>query len=129
MMDERIVKILTGRRNAWLSTLMPDGSPQLTPVWIDVEGEDLLLSTNEGTVKVANMRRDPRVAVAIESEEDRYLTVTIRGRVTEIGTDESLDRVNRLSRHHDDKEWDASSETGERLLVRIRPEKVTLLED
>jgi len=129
MMDERIVKILTGRRNAWLSTLMPDGSPQLTPVWIDVEGEDLLLSTNEGTVKIANMRRDPRVAVAIESEEDRYLTVTIRGRVTEICPDEDLDRVNRLSWHHDDKEWDTSSEEGERLLVRIKPEKATLLED
>jgi PPOX class probable F420-dependent enzyme len=128
-MDERIVQILTGRRNTWLSTVMPDGSPHLTPIWIDVEGEELVFSTNEGTVKVANMRRDPRVALAIESEEDRYTTISVRGRVVFIGPDDDFARVDALSWRHDDKGWDPSVEETARLLVRIVPERITLLED
>lgn len=128
-MDETIRRILTGRRNAWLSTLMPDGSPQLTPVWIDVEGDHIMLSTNEGTVKVANMRRDPRVAIAIESEEDRYRVVTIRGRVESIESDEGHGRVDALSWRHDDHAWDTSMDSTARLSVRIRPDRITLLED
>jgi PPOX class probable F420-dependent enzyme len=129
MMDPRVREILTGRRNAWLATLMADGSPQLTPVWIDVDGADVVLSTNEGTVKVANMRRHPKVAVAIEAEEDRYEVVTIRGHVVSIEPDTDLSRVDSLSWRHDDKPWDEDTEAGQRLLVRIRPERITLLRD
>lgn len=127
MIPEESRRILTGRRNAWLATLMPDGAPHLTPIWIDVEGDEIVFTTSEETVKVANLRKDPRVALAIESEEDRYRIVTVRGRVVGIEP-EGTDRVNAMSRRHDGHDWE-ETEPGTRVLVRILPDRVTLQQD
>lgn len=129
MMQEPIRAILTGVRNAWLATLLPDGAPHLTPIWIDVDGDDVVFSTTEETVKVRNLRRDPRVALAVESEEDRYRVVTLRGIVVSIEADPKGDLVERLSWRHDGHGWRGEDDAGSRVLVRVRPERVTLLED
>lgn len=129
MITDAARAILTGPRNAWLATLMADGSPHLTPVWIDVEGDEILLSTTEETVKAVNMRRDPRVAVAIEAAEDRYRVVTIRGRAVAFEAGGATDLVDRLSLRHDGHPWEGPEDEGTRVLVRIRPERVLLLDD
>lgn len=68
-------------------TLMKDGSPQISPVWIDTDGEHVLVNTAEGRVKTRNVRRDPRVAVGVYDPENTYSRVlNIRGRVVEITT-------------------------------------------
>src|SRR3954466_4928022 len=56
--------LFTKRAFASLATLMPDGSPQVTPVWVDLEGDFVLVNTARGRQKDKNMRRDPRVALA-----------------------------------------------------------------
>jgi len=128
-MNEEERRILRGRRNAYLATVMPDGSPQLTPVWVDEDGEDVVVNTPEGTVKLANMRRDARVAITIEAEEDRYRVLSIRGRVVEIESGSHVDEhIDRLSLRHDGVPWEFSD--GEtRLRVRIRPERMRILSD
>ncbi len=128
-MDEEVRKILRGRRNAYRATVMPDGSPQLTPVWVDEDGEDIVVNTPEGTVKLANMKRDGRVSIAIESEEDRYKVLSIRGRVVGIETGPDIDEhIDRLSQRHDGVPWEFAE--GEiRVRVRIRPERVRILSD
>lgn len=128
-MNDEERKILRGKRNAYLATVMPDGSPQLTPVWVDEDGEDVVVNTPEGTVKLANMKRDGRVSITIEAEEDRYKVLSIRGRVVGIETGPDIDEhIDRLSHRHDGVPWEfAEGET--RVRVRIRPERIRILSD
>ena len=128
-MDDAVRGILTGPRNAWLATLMADGSPQVTPVWIDVIDADVVLCTTADTVKAANMRRDPCVAIAIESAEDRYRVVTLRGRVVSMEEGGADALVDALSWRHDGHAWEGPQEEGTAVLVRIHPDRITLLED
>ena len=83
-LSERARELLTGTNFAFLAELMEDGSPHVSPVWIDVEGDLVLVNTAKGRLKEANMRRDPRVAISISPDGDPYTHVDIRGRVVEI---------------------------------------------
>ena len=77
---------------AFLATVMRDGSPQVTPVWIARENENLTFNTAIGRVKERNIRRDPRVAISIADRDDPYDKVCVRGRVIEIVEGEEADR-------------------------------------
>ncbi len=95
-LSERALRIIEGRNFAHLATLMPDGSPHVTPVWIDREEEVLLVNTAEGRVKHRNVLRDPRVAISITDQEDPYESVILRGRVVEVtgeGAEEHIDHL------------------------------------
>lgn len=129
-MNEDHRRILQGRRNAYLATLMPDGSPHVTPVWIDVDGEDIIVNTSEGTVKLDNVRGDPRVALNIEAEEDRYRVLTVCGRVTALESSDEVDaNIDALSLRHDGVPWTPGEDEGPRVRIRIRPERISLLQD
>ena len=67
---------------ASLATTMADGAPQASVVWIDVDGDDVLVNTAEGRTKTENMRRDPRVALCLFDAGDPYRQLMARGRVT-----------------------------------------------
>lgn len=77
---------------AFLATVMEDGSPQVTPVWIHLENGYLTFNTAIGRVKERNIRRDPRVAFSIVDKDNPYDKVCIRGRVVEIIEGEEADR-------------------------------------
>jgi PPOX class probable F420-dependent enzyme len=81
---------------ASLATLMPDGRPQVTPVWIDLEGGRLVVNSAKGRAKDKNMRRDPRVSIAVMDPENPYRYIEIRGRVVEVteqGADQHIDKM------------------------------------
>jgi len=81
---------------ASLTTLMPDGSPQVTPVWCDIEGDRVIFNTAKGRQKDRNLRRDPRVALAIIDPDNAYRYLQLRGRVCEIteqGADAHIDKL------------------------------------
>jgi PPOX class probable F420-dependent enzyme len=104
----------------YLATTMPDGSPQLTPVWFSTDGDDILINTNEGRVKDKNMKKRPRVALVIQdpTNQERYLG--IRGHVvgnTREGADE---HINQLSLKYDGKPW-TYQEGQRRIVYRIKP--------
>jgi PPOX class probable F420-dependent enzyme len=85
------VKSLLSRPNfAHLSTLMPDGSPSVTPVWIGVEGDHILIGTGEDSLKARNLRRDPRLGLSVIDFHNPYEEVQIRGRVVEFRDDSSF---------------------------------------
>ena len=78
------------------TTLMPDGSPQTTPVWVDFKNGDVWVNSALGRQKDRNVRRDPRVSVAVIDADNPYRYVEVRGRVAEIteqGADEHIDRM------------------------------------
>lgn len=74
-------ELASGPNTAYLATVMPDGSPQVTPVWIDVRGDELLVNTLVTSLKYRNIQRDPRVAISIPYAPDPLRKVDIRGRV------------------------------------------------
>ena len=79
---------------AHLSTLMPDGSPQASAVWVDTDGGAIVINSAEGRLKDRNIRRDPRVAVSVTDPENPYRSLMIRGRVAKItndGADQHID--------------------------------------
>ena len=92
----RLRELLDGPNFATLATVMPDGSPQATTMWVDREGDLIRFNTAEGRVKPRNMDRDPRVAVAIFNADDPYEAFAIQGRVVEKrheGADEHIDAL------------------------------------
>ncbi len=92
------IRALLSRPNfAHLSTLMPDGSPNNSPVWIDVEDDRILISSEESSLKVRNLRRDPRVAVSVVDFHDPYEELQVRGRVVEIRNDSALEFLNHIA--------------------------------
>src|SRR6266705_3257061 len=98
------VEFLTEKHLAILSTIMPDGSPQATPVWVDVEpdGTHVLINTVEGHIKLKNIDRDPRVAVTVIDSQNHFRTVQVRGVVVEKrGPDQgSVEHINMLSKKY-----------------------------
>src|SRR5229473_757126 len=84
---EKYRDLFQKRAFANLGTLMPDGRPQVTPVWCDFDGEHLIFNSAKGRQKDRNVRRDPRVAITLMDPENPYRYVEIRGRVVEITED------------------------------------------
>jgi PPOX class probable F420-dependent enzyme len=88
--------LLQGRNFASLATTMADGAPQVSIVWIDVDGDNILVNTAEGRTKTENMRRDPRVAICLFDSGDPYLQLMVRGHVTDFvheGADAHIDAL------------------------------------
>ena len=95
------VKSLLSRPNfAHLATLMPDGSPNVTPVWFGLDGDHILVSTSEGSLKARNLRRDPRVGLSVIDFHDPYEEVQIRGRVVEIRPDTNFQTIDANSQKY-----------------------------
>lgn len=93
--------LLREKHIAELVTLMPDGSPQITPVWIDTDGTNVLVNTAAGRVKTRNIERDPRVAVGVIDPDSPYERVlNIRGRVIDITSEGADDHIDSLARKY-----------------------------
>jgi PPOX class probable F420-dependent enzyme len=120
---EKYVDLLKKPAFAHLATLMPDGSPQVTPVWVDYDGKYIYFNSALGRMKDKNVRRNPRVALAIQDPENPYRYLEIRGRVVEItqtGADES---INKLSQKYLGNPVYPFRQPGEvRVLYKIEPE-------
>ncbi len=98
------------RAFAYLATLMPDGSPQLTPLWFNTDGEYILINSAKGRIKDHNIRKDPRVALVIADPKDPYRFVQIRGQVVEVTEEGGLEHINTLSLKYRGKPWTATRE-------------------
>ena len=108
-----------------LATLNADGSPQVTPVWVDFDGTHLLINTARGRVKARNLAREPRVAISISDPENPYRYLGIQGRVvemTETGGDAHIDQMAKKYLGKDSYPFRAPGEV--RVIARISPEKV-----
>ncbi|HKA62364.1 MAG TPA: PPOX class F420-dependent oxidoreductase [Methylomirabilota bacterium] len=112
------IKQLVDRPNfAHLSTLMPDGSPQSVPVWVGREGERILVCTGEGSLKAANTRRDPRVALSIVDFQNPYEEAQLRGRVVERRPDPDLRIMDPVSHKYTGKPFPLRNPQGRVALV------------
>lgn len=117
--------MLKGKTFAHVATLMADGSPQVSPVWIDEEDGMVVFNTAEGRLKPENLRRDPRVAISVTAEENPYESMLIRGKVVEMTQEGADDHIDELAGRYMGVDSYPLREPGEeRLIVKIAPEKV-----
>ncbi|MDA1258450.1 MAG: PPOX class F420-dependent oxidoreductase [Chloroflexi bacterium] len=121
------VDLLKEAHLAQLVTLMPDGSPQISPVWVDTDGSDILINTALGRVKSNNMERDARVAVGVYDAANGYdRVVNIRGHVTAITEEGANAHIDSLAKKYmgvDTYPLRNAAET--RVIVRIAPDNIT----
>lgn len=124
-LTEDVVRLLSGRNLAYLATVNEDGSPHVAPLWADVDpGRDLIvLNTADGRVKVRNIRRDPRVAIAAHDPESLWPPLVVRGTVVNITTEGADEHIDFLCRKYDDEPWEPRP--GQvRLILEIRPDRI-----
>ena len=104
---------------------MEDGSPQVTPVWVDYDEGNIMINTAEGRVKQRNVTRNPKVAVSVTDSTNPYTMVTVRGTITEQtnqGADEHIDKMAKKYLGVDKYPFRAQGE--KRILLRMKPERV-----
>src|SRR3954451_8576769 len=117
--------LTTKQAFAYVATLNADGSPQVTPVWVDFDGTHVIVNTARGRVKDRNLKREPRVAVAIQDPDNPYRYLSIQGRVaemTENGADAHIDKMAKKYLGQDVYPGRAPGE--QRVIVKITPEKI-----
>lgn len=125
---ETYLDLLDKKSFAHLSTLMKDGSPQVSPVWIDRDGEHIVVNSAQGRVKDRNMRRDARVALSLIDPENPYRALMIRGRVVDITVEGADEHIDRMAKKYIDKDKYPFRAPGEvRVLYRIQPERVSTM--
>ncbi|HMF48483.1 MAG TPA: PPOX class F420-dependent oxidoreductase [Candidatus Saccharimonadales bacterium] len=113
---------------AQLATLMPDGSPQVTPVWFDFDGSLFWINSAKGRVKDKNMRREKRVALSIQDPDNAYWYLAIQGEVTEITENGADAHIDKLAKKYLGKDKYPFRGTGEvRVIYKIQPVKVSTM--
>ncbi|MBV9572956.1 MAG: PPOX class F420-dependent oxidoreductase [Acidobacteriales bacterium] len=125
---EKYRDLFSKRAFAHLSTLMSDGSPQVTPVWCDLDGDQVIINSAKGRQKDRNIRRDPRVALAIMDPDNPYRYLELRGRVVEIteqGADAHIDKLAKKYLGVDKYPYRQGNEI--RVMYKIQPEHATMM--
>jgi PPOX class probable F420-dependent enzyme len=110
----------------YLTTLMPDGSPQITQVWVDTDGKHVLINSVRGHQKIRNIERDPRVAVAIGDPDQPRRYFQVRGRVVSVTEDGAVEHIETLAQRYlgGPYPWFGGRDQV-RLLITIEPSHIT----
>jgi PPOX class probable F420-dependent enzyme len=123
---EKFAQLLYKPVFVYLATIMPDGSPQVTPVWVDYDGRNILFNSAKGRVKDKNVRRDSRVTISVSDPENPYSYFEVRGRViamTEKGADEHIDKMAQKYLGKPKYPWARAGE--QRVIYTVEPEHVS----
>ena len=124
-LTETAIKLIDGKNFAYLATLLPDGSPHVTPMWVDHEGDMLLMNTAVGRVKQRNITRDPRVSITIVDSNNPYDRIVIHGRVvnqTEQGAEAHIDKL--AKKYTGANKYQKTSPNERRIIIKIEPLKI-----
>jgi PPOX class probable F420-dependent enzyme len=127
-MTEQVTRILREPNFAFLGTLMKDGRPQVTPVWIDFDNDHILINTAEGRIKHKNLTRDPRVSLSLVDKNNPYSMVTIQGTVVDQikdGADEHIDKL--AKKYLKAEKYPGHSPSIKRIIIKIKPDRIFYL--
>jgi PPOX class probable F420-dependent enzyme len=136
MLTEPIVKFFRGKNFGFLGTVNKDGSPQVTPTWIDIiekeenvgREEIILINTARDRLKQKNVSRDPRVSISMVDEDNPYSMVTIKGRVVEQTTEGADEHIDKLAKRYLNADrYPAHSPSVKRIILKVKPEKIFYL--
>lgn len=125
-LDEFVESLIKDKKSfASVATLMPDGSPQASLMWVDSDGEYILLNSAEGRVKTDNLRNDNRVAIAIFDSENPYKQAMVKGRVVEETHEGAFEHTDELAKKYLGlDEYPYHQEGDVRVIFKVKPESV-----
>jgi PPOX class probable F420-dependent enzyme len=126
VIPEEFVDLFRKKALAHLATVMPDGSPQVTPVWVEYDGTHVLINSARGRQKDRNMRAHPLVALSICDPDNAYRYLEVRGRIvdiTEQGADAHIDKLTKKYLGLDSYPRRGAGEV--RVIYRIQPTHAT----
>lgn len=125
-LDDRVLALLRGASTCYIATTMPDGSPQLTQVWADTDGVNVVINTVAGFQKLRNIARDPRVALTLSDPAQPSAYVQIRGDVVETTTEGAREHIDELSRKYLGRDYPVfGGQERQRVIVRIAPRTIS----
>ena len=122
-LTDDVKALVRGANFGHLATLMPDGSPQVAPVWVDLDGELILVSTGEGSLKAKNTRRDAGVGLSIVAMDNPYREAQLRGRIVERRPDADFKTMDRISRKYTGKPFPWRDNPAQRVVLAIEVER------
>jgi PPOX class probable F420-dependent enzyme len=126
VIPEAYLDLFKKKAFAHLATAMPDGQPQVTPVWVDYDGRHVLINTAEGRQKDKNLKRDPRVALSILDPDNAYKYLEVRGRVVERTLKGADQHIDAMAKKYLDQDKYPFRQPGEvRVVFKIEPLHVT----
>jgi PPOX class probable F420-dependent enzyme len=99
-LTDDLLALLNAPSTCYVATTMADGSPQVTQTWVDTDGEHVLVNSVQTHLKVRNLQRDPRVALAVSDPDNPSRYVQVRGRVVEVTTDGAVDHIEKLAQRY-----------------------------
>ena len=127
-MDLKAEQLFQQKNLVFISTINSDGSPQLTPVWGDYDGEHVLVNTAEGRLKHKNVLRDPRVAISVVDHNNPLNMTTIKGKVIEIIPDYDYVHANKLTKQYMGiDEYPFKRDGEKRIIFKIKPVKIFVM--
>ncbi len=124
-LSQKAIKIIEGKNFGHIGTLLPDGSPHVTPVWVDRESDLVLVNTAMGRVKQKNTARDQRVSISIIDQENPYDRIIIQGRVvgqTNEGAEAHIDKL--AKKYTGANKYQMSSPAERRVIIKIEPLRI-----
>lgn len=122
-LSEDIKALFRGPNFAHLATVMADGSPQVAPVWVDLEGDRILVGTSETSLKGKNTRRDPRVGLSVVGQDNPYLEAQVRGRVVERRPDPRFEIKDRVARKYTGKPFPWRNDPDQQVILVIEADR------
>ena len=125
-LTDKQARLFQDRNFGAVATIRPDGTPHVTPVWVDYDGEHVVFNTATGRAKWRHMRRDPRVTIEVYAQDDPYEYVTVTGTAELVEGDEANHHIDKLSEKYTGNPKFQSHRPGERrVIVRVTPERVS----
>ena len=124
-LTEQAKRLIDGKNFASVATVMPDGSPQVAPVWVERDGNTVVINATVNRQRYRNLKRDPRVALTVYELANPYNHVMIRGKAVEITKEGAEDHIDKLSMKYNGKSYPNHSDKDARVIIRIEPERVT----
>lgn len=110
---------------AHFASVLPDGSPHVVPVWIDYDGEHVLVNTLEERQKTKNVQQNPAVAVSMVDPDNPYRKLTFRGEVVEVTKEGAVEHIHEVCRHYTGRDYPTlEQEDSPRIILRVRVDRV-----
>ncbi len=124
----RFLELFQKKSFGHLATLLPNGTPQTSPVWVDFDNTHVLVNSSRGRLKDKNMRQRPQVALSIQDPDDPYRYLEVRGRVVEITEQGAEEHIDRLAKRYLGLDRYPYRQPGEvRVIYKIKPERTSAL--
>ena len=126
VISDKFLDLFKKKAFAHLATLMPNGEPQVTPVWVDYDGERVVINTAQGRQKDKNLQRDGRVSLSITDPDNPYRYLEVRGRVSERTTSGADAHIDKMAKKYMDKDKYPFRQPGEvRVIFKLTPEHIS----